>query len=79
MVRRGRLSLPDLYRRDGIYGRMNWKAMVALVPGVAVALIGLVVPALRWLYDYSWFVGFGVAFVLYGLSMRKVATSPSSS
>jgi hypothetical protein len=23
-----------------------------------VALLGLVMPALRWLYDYAWFVGF---------------------
>ena len=29
--------------------------------GCALAWIGLVVPALRPLYDYAWFVGFGVA------------------
>ena len=72
-VRRGRLSLPDLYDKDGIYGRINWKAMLALVLGVAVALVGLVVPALRWLFDYSWFVGFAVAFLVYGFTMRTVA------
>jgi NCS1 family nucleobase:cation symporter-1 len=33
-------------------------------------LIGLVVPALRGLYDYAWFVGFGVAFALYWALMR---------
>jgi len=69
-VRRGRLSLTDLYRRDGIYGRVNGKALAALVSGVGVALIGLAVPALRVLFDYAWFVGFTVAFFVYGLLMR---------
>lgn len=44
--------------------------MAALAAGVAAALIGLVVPGLRVLYDYSWFVGFGVAFVIYSVLMR---------
>jgi len=70
LIRRGRLSLADLYRSDGIYGRWNAKALVALAAGVAAALIGLVVPSLRVLYDYSWFVGFAVAFVLYWVLMR---------
>jgi NCS1 family nucleobase:cation symporter-1 len=70
LVRRGRLSLPDLYRDDGIYGRWNARAVVALAAGVVVALIGLVVPAVRMLYDYAWFVGFGVAFALYAVLMR---------
>lgn len=70
LIRKTRLSLADLYTTEGIYGRWNPKALVALVAGVAVALIGLVVPALRPLYDYSWFVGFGVAFALYALLMK---------
>ena len=39
--------------------------MVALVVGIAVALLGLVIPALRLLYDYAWFVGFGVSGAAY--------------
>jgi NCS1 family nucleobase:cation symporter-1 len=70
LVRKASLSLADLYASDGIYGRWNGKALVALAAGVAVALVGLVVPALRPLYDYSWFVGFGVSFGLYAILMR---------
>jgi NCS1 family nucleobase:cation symporter-1 len=70
VVRKGRLSLPDLYSADGIYGRWNPRALVALAAGVVVALVGLVVPALRVLYDYAWFVGFGAAFTVYTALMR---------
>ena len=70
IVRRARLSLADLYDVDGCYGRWNPKAPIALAAGVAAALVGLVVPSLRILYDYAWFVGFGVAFLAYAALMR---------
>jgi len=70
VIRKAQLSLADLYDSNGIYGRWNWKALIALIAGVAIALIGLVVPGLRILYDYAWFVGFGVALVLYWALMR---------
>jgi NCS1 family nucleobase:cation symporter-1 len=70
VVRRGRLSLPDLYAADGRYGRWNGRAIAALLAGVATALIGLAVPAVRVLYDYAWFVGFATAFVVYVILMR---------
>ena len=70
LVRRARLALADLYSADGFYGRWNPPALVALVAGIAVALAGLAVPPLRVLYDYAWFVGFAVAFVVYAVSMR---------
>ena len=70
IVRRAKLALPELYRKDGIYGRVNYRAIGALVAGVTAALVGLVVPALRVLYDYAWFAGFGVAFVVHCALMR---------
>ncbi len=73
VVRRARLSLADLYRQDGRYGRFNPPALVALGAGVTTALVGLWVPPVRVLYDYAWFVGFGVAFGLYALLMRGTA------
>jgi len=37
----------------------------ALAMGAGTALVGLVAPSLRTLYDYSWFVGFAVSFITY--------------
>ena len=74
VVRKARLSLPDLYSSDGIYGTWNVKALIALALGIAVALVGLIVPGLRILYDYAWFAGFGTAFVTYIVLMRNEKT-----
>jgi NCS1 family nucleobase:cation symporter-1 len=70
VVRRARLALADLYAPEGIYGRWNPSALAALAAGIGVALAGLVVPPLRPLYDYAWFVGFAVAFAVYAVAMR---------
>jgi nucleobase:cation symporter-1, NCS1 family len=72
---RGRtLSVDSLYRRGGDYEYrqgFNYRAIVALAAGIAVALVGLLVAPLRWLYDYAWFVGFAVSAILYGLLMER--------
>jgi NCS1 family nucleobase:cation symporter-1 len=74
IIRKREMNLKDLYLRNGEYEYsrgFNPKAIVALLAGVVVALIGLFVEPLRFLYDYAWFVGFGVAFVTYMLMMKK--------
>jgi len=48
----------------------NWLAVIALLLGAGTALVGLVVPPLRVLYSYSWFVGFAVSFVGYYALMK---------
>jgi nucleobase:cation symporter-1, NCS1 family len=68
VLRKTNLAAADLYRRGGAYEYrrgVNGRAVAALVAGVAVALVGLVVPQARFLYNYGWFVGFGVSFVVY--------------
>jgi len=70
VVRKKILFPEDLYRRNGQYEYsrgFHWPAMTALTAGAGVAFVGLVVPQLRKLYDYAWFVGFLVSFVLYSL------------
>jgi NCS1 family nucleobase:cation symporter-1 len=78
LIRRKRLVTDDLYLRGAAYeysSGFNWRAIAALVIGSAVALMGLVVSPIRFLYDYSWFVGFVVAFVVYYLLMGNKSSS----
>jgi nucleobase:cation symporter-1, NCS1 family len=77
VVRSRNLDLAALYRRGGAYEYsrgFNWRAMVALALGVLVALVGLLLPALRWLYDYAWFVGFLISAVAYCVLMGKASS-----
>jgi nucleobase:cation symporter-1, NCS1 family len=82
LVRRGRLDVEALYREDGPYayaGGVNPRAVAALATGAAVALLGLVHPPLRFLFDGAWFSATAVSFVLYAVLMRPapVPTGPS--
>jgi NCS1 family nucleobase:cation symporter-1 len=73
LIRSRNLNVDDLYRRNGLYefkNGFNYKAIVSLAIGIAVALAGLAVPQLRWLYDYAWFVGFFAAGAIYTLLMK---------
>jgi nucleobase:cation symporter-1, NCS1 family len=68
VVRRTRVRLEDLYLTDGAYRYTNgWNvsAVIATLLGCAFAWGGLVVSFLQPLYNYAWFVGFGVAFGVY--------------
>jgi nucleobase:cation symporter-1, NCS1 family len=74
IVRGRQLVVQDLYRQSGAYEYckgFNPTAVIALVAGVAIALIGLAVAELRWLYDYAWFVGFFVSGGLYTVLMKR--------
>jgi nucleobase:cation symporter-1, NCS1 family len=74
-IRRKRvLKTEDLYRRGGGYefsAGVNWRAMLALAFGCAVAFVGLIYTPVRLLYDYAWFVGFAVSFLAYGVLMKS--------
>jgi len=68
IIRKRVIVTDDLFKRGGIYefsGGFNWRAIAALAAGILVALIGLKVSALHSLYQYAWFVGFGVSFFVY--------------
>jgi NCS1 family nucleobase:cation symporter-1 len=76
-VRKRTLNVEDLYRRGGEYeykSGVNPRALFSLFAGVAIALVGLAVPPLRWLYDYAWFVGFALSGSVYVLSMPRPET-----
>jgi NCS1 family nucleobase:cation symporter-1 len=80
VVRKKILLVEDLYLRQGFYEfsrGFNWRALAALVAGAGLAFIGLVVPSLRVLYDYAWFVGFGMSFAVYWILMRAPMDTPN--
>lgn len=72
LVRKKGLKLADLYRTRGEYAGWNWRAVAATLLGCFFAWIGLIIPTLSVLYDYAWFVGFGVAFFVH-LALMKAA------
>jgi NCS1 family nucleobase:cation symporter-1 len=74
LVRRCELDVAALYRRGGDYEYehgVNYRAVMALALGIVIALLGLVLPPVRWLYDYAWFVGFWVAGASYVILMQR--------
>jgi NCS1 family nucleobase:cation symporter-1 len=81
IIRDQHLEVKDLYIRNGIYEYkrgFNPKGIISLAAGVFVALIGLIIPSLHFLYDYAWFVGFVVSFVVYYLTMNNNKGSKSA-
>ncbi len=74
VIKNKQLNLSELFKVDGIYNfkaGYNPAAMFALAGGILVALVGLFVPALSFLYKLSWFSGFAVAFFIYYFLMQK--------
>lgn len=68
LVRRTRLDLAGLYRRAGPYwyrGGINRSAIIALVAGIGVALIGTIDERLAFLFQGAWFSAASVSFLVY--------------
>lgn len=75
LVHKKQLILKDLYQTKGVYrfaNGWNWRAVVATLAGCALAWVGLIVPALKPLYDYAWFVGFFVSSAVYVVLVKIV-------
>ncbi len=78
LIRGTELDVNSLYHRDGCYyytRGVNPRAMIALALGVGIALIGVFVKPLHFLYDYAWFVGFFMAGIMYVAMMKLAATA----
>lgn len=75
VIRKTELNLEDLYKEKGEYTYVkgvNIMAVLALLLGVGVALVGKIIPSYAWLFDYAWFVGFATSFVAYIIFMKAV-------
>jgi nucleobase:cation symporter-1, NCS1 family len=81
VLRRRALIVEDLYRRGGAYEYtrgVNWIAMSALAAGIAPNLPGFLgaigatkaSPLATTIYDWAWFVGLGVAAIVYLIGMK---------
>ncbi len=76
LIRKTELDVNSLYHSEGAYHYskgINPRAIMALVVGVAVALVGVAFRPLHFLYDYAWFVGFFTAGAIYVGLMRLAA------
>jgi cytosine/uracil/thiamine/allantoin permease len=75
LIRHKTMDLNALFDEKGIYSYggsgFNKSALIALGLGILVALIGLWVPSLSFLYTLSWFSGFFVSFGAYFFMMRQ--------
>src|SRR5262249_58321899 len=81
LFRRKQLELAGLYKVQGAYtysGGWNWRAVAATLIGCALAWGGLVIPFMRPLYDYAWFVGFLASGAVY-LALMKGAPAAYAS
>jgi len=70
VIRKKELSLRDLYLPDGQYRYRNgWNpaAVIATLVGATIAFMGAFVPAMKPIYNWSWFIGFGLSGGLYFL------------
>ena len=86
VYRQRQLNVPALYKEDGEYRFSNgfsYAAIIALVGGALPSLPGFLInvnvlsaasvpPFLAQLYNYAWFIGFALAFVIY-LVLRILA------
>ncbi|MHC3004936.1 NCS1 family nucleobase:cation symporter-1 [Gordonia metallireducens] len=70
LVRRSKIDVPALFSEapDGAYhyrNGVNLRAIVALVPTAAFALVMAFVPAFEVVSEFSWFIGAGLGAVVY--------------
>ncbi|MGD9635186.1 MAG: cytosine permease, partial [Pirellulales bacterium] len=84
VIRRTRLDLAGLYKKDGPYwysGGFNLAALIALILGIFPCVPGfLAAVSESWkaslptfwsdLYNYAWFISFGISFVVYVVLMK---------
>jgi nucleobase:cation symporter-1, NCS1 family len=78
LIRRGQYDIPELFKANGIYGKVNWYAILVYVLAVGVQFpfmndtavyVGPVSKSLGGA-DISWLVGFVFAAVVYYLGAR---------
>ncbi|MFB4168267.1 cytosine permease [Virgibacillus sp. JSM 102003] len=76
LIRKRKYDVKSLFVTDGIYSYGNGWNMLAIISfsvGLLVALSGLIIPSLNWLYSYNWFLGVifgGITYIIL-MSIKK--------
>lgn len=73
MIKKSKIDIDALYSGKGSYEYnkgYNVPAFVVTIIAAVVSLIGQFVPVFKPIYDMSWIVGTGLAFILYFLWMK---------
>ncbi|MDN4524989.1 NCS1 family nucleobase:cation symporter-1 [Fictibacillus fluitans] len=74
LVRRRKMALKELYEPAGRYNYssgFNKNGVYALIIGVAVPVLGLLVPGLRFLWDNAWTFGLFISMFAYAYLMKN--------
>ncbi|OIK14915.1 NCS1 family nucleobase:cation symporter-1 [Bacillus sp. MUM 13] len=73
LVRKRKMALTELYQKNGRYNYQsgyNKNGIYALLIGVAIPVLGLLIPGLRFLWDNAWTFGLFISIFAYTLLMR---------
>ncbi|MED1467648.1 NCS1 family nucleobase:cation symporter-1 [Bacillus salipaludis] len=73
IINKRNINMKDLYSYQGeymYYKGYNYRAFFATMAGAILALIGQFVPAMKSVYEVSWFVGIIIAYFMYIALMR---------
>jgi NCS1 family nucleobase:cation symporter-1 len=76
VVKKQKIVVDDLYTMnpEGSYwyeNGYNKKAVYALIPAALVPIMGVLIPQLSAMANFSWFIGMGLGFVIYIALMKK--------
>jgi NCS1 family nucleobase:cation symporter-1 len=78
VVKRQELSLPDLYKNEGIYSGFNANGLIAFAIPVLLTLFSITSGQLNWFYQYGWFTGSILGGLIYWFCAKKLtAKAPS--
>lgn len=85
IVRRGRYSIPELFKRDGLYGFMNWRAVILYLVTVAIELPFINTPLYQGPIsvaldgaDIAWLLGLVIPAVGYYLLVHRRPEEPET-
>ncbi|MED1472249.1 NCS1 family nucleobase:cation symporter-1 [Bacillus salipaludis] len=73
LVRKRQMALHELYDVNGRYsytGGFNKNGVYSLIIGVAIPVLGLLIPGLRFLWDNAWTFGLFISIIAYTYLMK---------